>query len=426
MSKSNVRAQTSASGFEFLLLGMLAVSLHFDLAIPVCGRLTFYQNEILLAILAILTLVMLWKSGRAAELTPWILAFLPLTLWIGAHIPDYGAWESARALLRFGQFFLALSLVPLLLTTRQALERGLRIVFAAGCAACLWGLAQTAFPHSLFLNDGHLNNIVFHFMPGRAGMSHHNQWSAYLVAWLLLASACLARGFQRRWAIAALMLGAPALLFSYSRGAWLGILFGAAFLEPTLPRSMRKILLWSVGILGTAAVIIVALGPQRGEGTAIALVNRCATLFKAENRSALYPHLLQELRSHGSWGLGDKGFRQRLETLAQNLPICAEERQALSAHAHNLYLQISLTWGWPALLGWFLALSPLTWAAYQARKTPGEKIWALAIFAALAAFLLQSFTDVLLLHARGAAIALCWGFLIAFLNYEHKNGPPAA
>jgi hypothetical protein len=394
------------------IIALLFLALQVDWAFEL-GPLTVFHNELLLAAAGIAAAWILWRDGRLAEARPWALAFLPLLIWLLAHVPQRGAWECLKAALRALQFYLPLALAPLLLRRRQDWVPALRVALAAGTLACLWALAQSASGPSSALSRGHEIEVSSGFQPAWAGMSHHNQWGAFLVAWLALALAAALSGTERKLALAALALGLPALACSYSRGAWLGAVLVAAGIFWVLPRRAKGALL-GLGALGLLAGLF---------GPSTAFRDRVATLFQAGDRASFTVDLLQRTQGLPVWGLGEKGLQQLLADLGPALSVNPDARLAFTSHTHNFYLQQALAWGWPVLLAWALLLMPALASVRSGwAKGGAARLWALALAGAMAGFLLQSATDLLTLHARGAAVTLCWGLLLAGLRLELKEG----
>jgi O-antigen ligase len=385
------------------LVALMALALQWDLPIAL-GPLTVFHNELLLAGLALSLPWALGPSWRSRAL-PWAWAALPLGLWLLAHAPSVGPGEALKAALRAAQLLLALALPPLLL--REAAERRLawRAFFAALAFSSLWALAQSAAGQGSALNAGREVELIHGFQAAAAGMGHHNQLGAFLASAVAALAALILAGRERAWAWPALGLALAALLCSYSRGAWLGAALAAGLLLARAPRR------WALAVLAAAALALLLAWSWPGG----AFRERLSSLTADSERDLHRSAILSASEGHGLWGLGPQGLDAAVRASAVERG-GGSPHPAFAAHAHNTWLEWGLAWGWPVLALWLLALAPL-WRALTAglrRSTP----LAWGLLGALAAFGLQAYTDHLLLHARGAAVALVWGLLLAELQSE--------
>ena len=341
-----------------------------------------------------------WK-GLAAPLQGWPL-FLALTwlAWFALHVyPDGGLWGPAKGALRAGELLLGLAL-PLWLGVNG---RGLSAALLAASLAAAWGLAQSWSGPGSWLNAGREAEVMGAFQAAAAGMGHHNQYGAYFAAALPLSLAAISVPRWRRGALACTLLCALALGASASRGAWLGLALGVLAALPLLGGRARAALL-GAALVGT---LVLAAGPFD------ALRTRARRAFDDPDRGHLAGVALQVWNGAWQWGRGPGAIARELPALAK-MPGRPDAEQAFSAHLHNTYLQWAVEFGLMAAL---LPLALLAWLALQAWKASGSaQAWGAALLAMLAAFAFQAMTDVLTLHARGAALSLCWGMAWALLR----------
>jgi O-antigen ligase len=382
-------------------LGIFFALLQADWALGL-GRLTVYHTELALLLLAALG----WRRLGGA----WPAAFAPLGLWILAHaFGPSSPWEAVKGLLRPLEFALALALPASGIRDARGLRFVMRAVFFAGILSCLWALAQAALGPGSALNQGRESEVIWGFQAAAAGMGHHNQLGAFLAAFLCLAAGAALAGVERPWALAALAFGAAALLASYSRGAWAGALLAFLMLVFLLPKKLR------LAFLAAGALLLLAglFGPSEAFRT------RLGSLGRDPDRAAYLRAAWGLWDGHALWGWGTAGLHAALLGVAESLPLSPEARQAFSSHLHNSYLQFGLEWGAPALaLGALFFMAPAMAALKSASRPFG-----LALLAAMAAFFLQAATDLVALHARGMAVAFCWGLMLAGLRLEREGEP---
>jgi putative inorganic carbon (HCO3(-)) transporter len=383
----------------FLGLGIFFALLQADWALPL-GPLTVFHTELALAFLMPLALAAPSRAG----LRPWLLAFSPLGIWLLAHaaLGPGGPWEGIKGLLRAAEFAAALALPALLIRDKRALGLVLRTVFFTACLGSLWAIAQSVAGPGAPLNQGREIEVIWGFQAAAAGMGHHNQLGAFLAALLCLAWASWHSGLERPWALAALILGAAALLASYSRGAWVGAAAAGAVLVFLAPWR------WRLALIGCGILLLLAgyFGPSEAFRT------RLQGLGGDSDRAAHLRLAWGLWEGHQLWGWGTANLEIQLKSVAESLPLGAEARRAFSSHLHNSYLQQGLEWGAPVLLAWLLFFLKPLGEAWARRRSP----FALALAAAMLAFFLQAATDLVTLHARGMAIAFCWGLMLAGLR----------
>ena len=387
-----------------LLVGVFFWALQVDIPLG-AGRFTVYHNELLLGLMLA---VAAGKAGRP-ELKAWLVAALPLLLIVSLHALVPGpAWDGLKAGLRVAEFVAALALPLLLIRSRAELSQALGLAELAVCFTSLWAILQSAAGPGAWINLGRESEVFGAFQAGAGGMGHHNQMAAFLIAALCLATASVMLGLHSGLSKASLALGLAALVCSYSRGAWAAALLALVPLAMALsPLARRRLLM---GLL--AGLLLVAFGPFH------ALHERLSKILADSNRIVYWSSAWSLWDGHSLWGWGVSGLDAEIKRIVAGLPFTEAGRHAFSFHLHNYYLQSGLSFGWPVWLAWaWLLWLPSSRARLAFASKDQQKVAvALALFAALLAFGVQSFTDVLFIHARGMQVALCWGLLLAMLN----------
>jgi O-antigen ligase len=379
-----------------LLLGCCA-----DLMLP-CGGLNIYSNEWALAG-AVLGLA--W-AGVRGNLPPWpqglLWAYLPLALLLVLQALWPGPLgDGVKALARFSQFFLGIFL-PAWLLRGEDLRLSLAGALIFLILVSLLGLLQSALGPGSALTAAHsVETLGGQFQQAYSVFQHHNQFGAYLVAALTLTCTVAVTGSWPVLSRLAGVLGLLAILATVSRGSWLALLLVAALLCLAWPKLRQGLILGALLVLGLALL----LKPQM----VLERLQASVSLQGNQDRILIYTHALELAQGHRAWGAGPGTVARDWPAKVASLGLSADNTRDFSAHVHNLWLQVLVDSGVAGLLAWAL------WLAFSVkslwRGAPPLLAWAL--LAAVLAFVMQSFTDVLILHARGLAISLQWGLLAA-------------
>ena len=266
--------------------------------------------------------------------------------------------------------------------TKRQLRFLIGALAAVGAIVSLYGIYQFIFPShraTAWLDEG-----MFDFVRVYSTLGNPNVLGKYflLVIPLAFAAVILSRSRVERFLLlAAAGLMCICLVLTYSRGAYLGILFAAAIFLALLDR--RFIL---PGIL--LAGLIFLLMPE-------AILQRFVSIGDMEDTSTsfrvfIWMGTLAMLQDYWFSGIGPG-------EAAWDMVYPAYSFHAIGTpHSHNLFLQITSDAGAPGL---FLFLAVLyqyfktTFAAIR-RKIQGEqRILVIASIAAVVGFLVQSMTD---------------------------------
>lgn len=279
-----------------------------------------------------------------------------------------------------------------------------------------------------WLPDAIYDLLPRYYLPWRSEGFHPNVAGA-AVAWLFLTATALAAwGHDRRlrWAAAAagLLLGLV-LLLSQSRGAWLGV--AAAWLAMPLVRYRR----WWLALAAAAAVAVAA-------GLAISLDLVQSLLFPVQaaeemavntlpGRLELWTRALAMLRDFGLFGVGPGQFEPMVLVL---YPPFFTGLKGNFYHAHNLFLQAAIDFGFLGLVGMLALLlgvgasivaATRRWPASGLANQPLAAL-AIGVFGSLVAFTVHGLVDapqvappsyVLLWGLFGAAMAASTQLLAA-------------
>lgn len=352
-----------------------------------------------------------WRKLRGAELpvVPGELAWPALLLPLIALLHAFGPGPAGAALkdaLRLGQFTAAMVLPAWLCRGRKGrLALGafaLWAAAAAGLAGAQWVLGPG---HPL--NAGHEIEVLYGTWQATASFfQHHNQAAAAFVASLALATALAWQEPRWAWSALALLLSA-ALIATASRGAWVGVAVGILLALFKLPRRAAL-------MAGAALILVAVLGLVFGGS---ALRTRISSLGKPQSdRAMIWQQGVAIAGPAWAWGRGPGAVQAELPQRIAAIPgLDPQDSRQYASHLHSQWLQAWVELGLLGLLAWAFLLGALLRRAWSAPSP-----WGPALLVALTAFALQASTDLLTLHARGMAVALCWGLLLA--QMERPSG----
>ena len=306
---------------------------------------------------------------RSAELVRHPLA-LPIGAWclvsvlavVFAVHPDQSFSKLKKLLL--------ISLLPLgtLPAVRRAVRPILMALIASTAIVALWGLV------AFFLAGGGLDARI----RGISGFYMTVAGILMLVGLVTLSElvAALRDPNPRRLAflIAAEVAILAALLGTYTRGSWIGFAVGAAWLF-----RKRRVALLSVAV---AAVLAVVLGPAD-------LRDRAVGLFLPDHPRNVERVVIWE---HGLGLIAEKPFTGYGLVIPKEIMDHEVETPygvaRVHSHMHNIYLQIAVSMGIPALLvfGWLIIA--LFRMARRAERAVVWNLWEQGLVAALPACLI--------------------------------------
>ena len=198
-----------------------------------------------------------------------------------------------------------------------------------------------------------------------------------------------------------------AMLLTFSRGGWLGLVFAAAFFLVLMGR--RFIVL---GLIAAAAAVIVLPESVLGRFTSIGNMSDGSTSY----RFSIWMGSLGMLADYWFCGIGPgtAAFNKVYPLYSYNA--------ATAQHAHNLYLQITCETGVIGLLI-FVALIFMffktTCSAVSRATDKTVRLRLIAVISGILGFLVQSMTDFTFYNYRVALIF--WAFIALGMILSRKN-----
>ena len=262
-----------------------------------------------------------------------------------------------------------------------------------------------------------------------------------IFAYVLCTKSRLIKG----WWLLSLVVTSFALLWTYTRSAWLGAICGIVVLG--IMKKGKKFLVYALLIiLVFAGVVLIQqvwqaerkeqfqqerLQEQSGITTRMKrqrenppsdVLSRFASMFRTkENRERIYTwaSTLAMIKDHPLTGIGHGNYS---DLCGEYRTIYGDFEFTSDAHAHNNLLQIAVTGGIP-LLGCFIwlwwVIFRSTYQIYQRRSSAFPAL-SLGVFGALIAFFVQGFFE----HNFGdSEVAMMMWILLAFVLKFQELAP---
>lgn len=336
------------------------------------------------------------------------LAYAPMNKYIALYAAVYVVCTlcsvDVRSSLPVGMltvfFTLFVFVVQNAVATRRQLILTVNMLVLAATAVSLYGIYQYLFRAGYQSNawvDSGMFGAVFR-VPST--LQNPNMLGQYLVLTIPLGGACLltAKGGGQRllWGgcCAAMCV---CMLLTFSRGAWLALLFaGALFLALLKPRLLL--------LAPFAVAVLFILLPDTVVARFISIGDRSDT--STNYRVYIWLGTLDMLRDYGLSGVGPG-------TDAFNVVYPAYDYGAITTpHSHNLFLQVACDAGVCALILFlvtaFCFLKDMACALYREADRM-YRIFLIALLSGAAGFLVQGMTDYSFYNYR--VLLLFWVFL---------------
>lgn len=299
-------------------------------------------------------------------------------------------------------FFTAFALVPVnSVDSRAGLERLVKLMVLGGVLVSLYGIIQYVFrigyQSAAWVDSSMFSGIEFRVS---STLENPNMLGQYLVLMLPLGGACLlnAKGKKQRlfWLGCCGVLCA-CMLLTFSRGAWLALLFAAAVFVVLLKPQL-------LALAPVALVVLYFVLPDT-------IVQRFTSIGNLGDRSTSYRvsiwmGSLRMLKDYWLCGVGpgDAAFNTVYPTYSYD--------SIVTPHSHNLLLQITADAGIVALILFCVVLfwyvRGLCAAAHKERDSKG-RLLQVAFLSGVAGFMVQAMTDYSFYNYR--VMFLFWAYL---------------
>ena len=345
---------------------------------------------------------------------------LLLFLFVLGGVVTRGGAASLHSALTYATLMLIYFMVANLIRSQEGVRRMLRVLLISGALVAALGLWQYFFG-SLELRF--VDMSLFSDLGGRVFATFENpnmlaEYLALLLPLFLAVSLSAGGAVRRAGGACGLVLGLACLIFTWSRGAWLGTI--AAVLVFLLLLSHRTLSFLLLAALPGAALL--PMLPER-------VVRRFASIGSAVDSSIRYRRYLWEgvrnmLNDHWLTGVG----------VGENAFCTVYERYALpgietAVHSHNVYLQLLCGLGIVGLVVFAVALllwgrRALEYYRYGELRTP--RLIVLGGLAGILALLIMGLFDDIFYNYR--IFFLFWtvmGLVIAQLRIGEETSERA-
>ena len=322
-----------------------------------------------------------------------ILYYAPMNRWIYLYAAVYlaGAWFSVsrRSSLKVGALTVAFLLFAIVLEnairSKRQLDGLIRAMVLVGAVVALYGVCQYLFgwgyQSAAWVDSDMFSSITFR-VPST--FSNPNMLGQYFILIIPFGGACLltAKHWNSRmvWLICCGLM-CVCMLLTFSRGAWLGLLFaGAVFFVLLDPRLIL------LSPFAFAALVLVMPDTVIGRFTSIGNMGDASTSY----RVYIWMGVLAMLKKYWLCGIGpgDGAFNLVYPAYSYN--------SIVAPHSHNLYLQIICDAGICELLVFLMILFHYfrrLCVAMGREKDWDSRLFQIAAVASVCGFLVQAMTD---------------------------------
>jgi O-antigen ligase len=345
-------------------IGVVLVFLTFPIGTLDAPTGVFPLQAVEAAVLAVVTVVVLRRLASGTMPLPWSPPLWWAVLLLGWTLLGLqSAVDESLAVRQVASLFGGLLLSAAVLAACRQMN-DVRLVVGAFVAVSA-GIAIASFAGGVQLQSSYGAQTVGGRLQG--AFDHPNQLGALcgLTAPIALGLAFGARtrtGRGASWCAFAVIC--TALLFTLSRGAWVGTALALLLMLVALPEARRAVALLAVPAVIVAA-FVTALAPVGG--TEISVVGERAGALTAlspyDHRPAIYREAMREIRADPVTGSGAGGFP------VASARAGSESSTVYAQHAHNLWL----TWGAEAGIPAVIFILGLAISLGLAARTAGRK-----------------------------------------------------
>lgn len=395
------------------------------LAVFVTPFMSFLPSpSILLALMVLyITLCTLIRAflGRIAlgfEITDFFVALFMLIMLMGGVI-SVGGIASLREAAIYVSFMLVYFLTVTLISSPERLER-LKLAFTSGAVlTALYGLYQKA---SGNMELGTMDKEMFSDIDGRVASTfeNSNMLGVFLIMAIPFALSYLfsVKGLAKKLiALGACGVLGLCLIYTWSRGAWLGLIFSCVVFMIIYSHRILPIAI-PAGLLGVSV-----FGEKLLSGGSLErLITRFSSIITMSDTSSVYRLGIWR----GALGIINKywltGIGVGAEAFSSVYIMYAESGIESAVHSHNLFLQVLIETGISGFAVFIILLvlalkSGLEVVKLSTEDTKREKATSAAAVCALLAALVQSMTDFIWFNYR---IFFVFWFVIAVISASSR------
>ena len=345
---------------------------------------------------------------KHSKVNLWILLFI--LVYFFSAITSLSTAENKNIFMLTVSFILFYFVIINIVDTEKNLKNLLYIFIISATFASIYGLYQYAFGD--LYSQAWLDKNMFEDIKMRvySTFENPNVFGEYLLLVIPIIAGLLftEKGFKRKiFLISMLGINMLALVLTFSRGCWLGILFAIAILAVVID---RRFILLGIFLLLIAPFIL----PESiiNRFTSIGNMNDTSTSY----RVAIWMGTIAMLKDYWFSGIG-----LGITSFNKVYPIYAYSGTT-AQHSHNLYLQIMVENGIMGLI-MFIGIMYYFYKETVISICKKKNILLVSIISGMFGFLIQSMTDHTWYNYRIVLMfwmVLAFGISLAKLNQEEK------
>ena len=345
---------------------------------------------------------------KHSKVNLWILLFI--LVYFFSATTSLSTAENKNIFMLTVSFILFYFVIINIVNTEKKLKNLLYIFIVSATFASIYGLYQYAFGD--LYSQAWLDKNMFEDIKMRvySTFENPNVFGEYLLLVIPIIAGLLftEKGFKRKiFLIAMLGINMLALVLTFSRGCWLGILFAIVILAVVID---RRFILLGIFLLLIAPFIL----PESiiNRFTSIGNMNDTSTSY----RVAIWMGTIAMLKDYWLSGIG-----LGITSFNKVYPIYAYSGTT-AQHSHNLYLQIMVENGIMGLI-MFIGIMYYFYKETVISICKKKNILLVSIISGMFGFLIQSMTDHTWYNYRIVLMfwmVLAFGISLAKLNQEEK------
>lgn len=346
----------------------------------------------------------------ASPFALWIAAFSVLSLCavLGGAAPASGL----KIYLVYLSFALAFPLIVYTVRDKRDYTRLLTLLCTAAFGVALYGVFQ-----NFFLRDttqSWVDSTMFSEIEKRvySTLDNPNVLGEYLILTVPLAASVLLycrRPVSKLWYTAVNLTMLLCLMYTWSRGAWVGVVLALGFF---LLQKDRRFLIPCLVILLLMPSVMPASVLHRL--TSIGNMNDTSTAY----RVSVWQGSIRIIRDYGLLG----GIGLGSDAFLKIYPHYALNGAEYALHSHNFYLQWIVDMGWLGIVVYFgLILTAFSCILRAKKNTDPKKIAALAMSGGLCGYLFHGMAENLWYNYRMVLVFFIYLALICLASYDENN-----
>lgn len=335
---------------------------------------------------------------------------------------------------------MAFRMLALSVRDRRTLAWGLAAFLAVGAGILALGALSTGWPTKIPVLKPLIQHIPRQLteLPGAEGRAiNANQLAGATLLYLPVAVALVAGWWRegRRWLALAALMGAATvaglLLLTQSRSGWIGGAGGmlALIVMAGWTAHRRWLRVIAVALPAIIVAVLVAIPVALGPGRIAALwpeemglgAEEVVGRISLSGRVEIWSRALYAIQDFPFTGTGLGTFRRVVHLL---YPLFTISPDVDIAHAHNMFLQVTLDVGLPGLIAYLALLwlaGVLAWQVAR-RGSPMLRALAIGLLAGIIGLHFYGLTDALALGSKpGVAFWMILGLLAALPKVADLN-----